>query len=65
MSDLTAKQVEVLCSIGKGEKPYAIWRQTLKALLRRGLISRTNAGYQVTENGITEINQMDKTGGAA
>lgn len=57
MSKLTAKQIEVLSCVSKGEKPYAMWRQTLNALLRKGLITRTVVGYSITANGIDAIKQ--------
>lgn len=57
MSKLTSKQIEVLSCVCKGEKPYAIWRQTLNALLRKGLITRTVVGYSITANGIDAIKQ--------
>ena len=57
MSKLTAKQIEVLSFVNKGEKPYAIWRQTLNSLLRKGLITRTVVGYSITANGIDAIKQ--------
>lgn len=57
MSKLTAKQIEVLSCVSKGEKPYAIWRKTLDALLRKGLITRTVVGYSITANGIDAIKQ--------
>jgi hypothetical protein len=55
MSKLTSKQIEVLSCVLRGEKPYAIWRQTLKALLRKGLITSTVFGYSITSNGIEAI----------
>lgn len=55
MSKLTSKQIEVLSCIFKGEKPYAIWRQTLNALLRKGLITSTVVGYSITADGIEAI----------
>lgn len=57
MSKLTPKQIEVLSCVRKGEKPYAMWRQTLNALLRKGLITRTVVGYSITANGIDAIKQ--------
>lgn len=57
MSKLTAKQIEILSCVSKGKKPYAIWRQTLNALLRKGLITRTVVGYSITANGIDAIKQ--------
>jgi hypothetical protein len=57
MSKLTAKQIEVLSCVLKGEKPCAIWRQTLNALLRKGLLTRTVVGYSITANGIDAIKQ--------
>ncbi|EAA9058604.1 hypothetical protein HAY23_003164 [Salmonella enterica] len=60
MSKLTAKQIEVLSCVNKGEKPYSIWRQTLNALLRKGLITRTIVGYSITSNGIDAIKREVK-----
>lgn len=57
MSKLTSKQVEVLSCVSKGGRPYAIWRQTLNALLRKGLITRTVVGYSITASGIDAIKQ--------
>ncbi|OBS89183.1 hypothetical protein AYL25_11870 [Enterobacter roggenkampii] len=57
MSKLTSKQIEVLLCVSKGEKPYAIWRPTLNALLRKGLITRTVVGYSITADGIDTIKQ--------
>ncbi|EPF0048525.1 hypothetical protein [Enterobacter hormaechei] len=57
MSKLTDKQIEVLSCVSKGQKPYAIWRKTLNALLRKGLITNTVCGYSITANGIAAIKQ--------
>lgn len=57
MRKLTSKQIEVLWCVFKGEKPYAIWRPNLNALLRKGLITRTVVGYLITANGIDVIKQ--------
>lgn len=57
MSKLTVKQIKVLSCIHKGEKPYAIWRQSLRALQRRGLITETMFGYSITASGIEAIKQ--------
>lgn len=52
MTKLTPKQIEVLSCVCNGGKTYAIWRQTLNALLRKGLITRTVVGYSITAKGI-------------
>lgn len=59
MSKLTAKQIEVLSCVFEGQRPSAVWRQTLNVLLRKGLITRTIFGYSITASGIGAINQEE------
>lgn len=57
MSKLNTKQLEILSVIDSGERPYATWRQSLKALQRRGLITLTICGYSITATGLSALKQ--------
>ncbi|GKJ53290.1 hypothetical protein NUKP32_31960 [Klebsiella variicola] len=57
MKHLTEKQIEVLTCVHKGQKPHAMWHQSLDALQRNGLITKTVVGYSITANGIETINR--------